>query len=80
MVGAVAWAVDGLASGQTQLLWTNGFFALVAMFGMWRWLGKRARFGDASRAEENRSERRSGDELLYALSLEDIPRRDPTAW
>jgi sporulation protein YlmC with PRC-barrel domain len=76
-VGAVAWAVDGLASGQAQLLWSNGFLALVDLFGMWRWLGKRARFGDASRAEEDRSERRDGNELFSAVSLDGMPVKGP---
>lgn len=72
-VGAIAWAIDGLASDQTQLLWSNGFLALVDLFGVWRWLGRRARFGDASRSEEARSEQRPGDDLFSADRLDGMP-------
>lgn len=69
-VGAVAWAVDGFLSGQTQLLWSNAFLAAVDLFGIWRWLGRRARFSDTSRAEEARSEDSRGDDLFSAASLD----------
>lgn len=72
-IGAVSWAIDGFASGQTQLLWSNGFLALVDLFGIWRWLGRRARFHDASRAEEAHSEQEPGDDLLSALRLDGMP-------
>lgn len=72
-VGAGAWAIDGFATGQTQLLWSNGFLALVDLFGIWRWLGHRARFNDASRVEEARSEQHSGDDLFSALRLDGMP-------
>nr|WP_246332024.1 PRC-barrel domain-containing protein [Sphingomonas chungangi] len=69
-VGAVAWALDGFFSGQTQLLWSNGFLAAVDLFGIWRWLGRRAKFSDTSRAEELRSEDGRGDDLFSAASLD----------
>jgi len=47
-VGAAAWIVVGIATNQTQLLWGNIFPGFVNLFGIWRWLGRRARFSDAA--------------------------------
>jgi sporulation protein YlmC with PRC-barrel domain len=68
--GAAAWAFVGLNSHQAQLLWSNSFLGAVDLFGIWRWLGLRAHFGDASRAAERESERKPGDSLLSAISLD----------
>lgn len=46
-VGAVAWCFVGAATGQRQLLWSNAFLAIVDLFGVWRWLYRRARAEDA---------------------------------
>ena len=43
-VGSVAWAVVGLSSGQSGLLWQNVVLVVVNMIGVWRWLGLRARY------------------------------------
>lgn len=66
---------DRLDSGriykrQPQLLWSNGFLAIVDLFGAWRWLGRRARFSDTSRAEEVRSKEGAGENLFSANSLD----------
>lgn len=62
-VGSVAWSVVGLSSGQTNLLLTNGFLTLVNLVGIWRWLGRQARWdkggeraeaSSADAAEENK--------------------------
>lgn len=72
-LGASAWAFVGFATHQTQLLWSNVFLGVVDIFGIWRWLGRRARFGDASRAEEIRSEDRAGENLFSAAGLDGMP-------
>jgi hypothetical protein len=65
--GAIAWIVVGLETGQTQLLWSNIFLGVVDVFGVWRWLGRRARFSDAADAEQARSER-GPDQPLFSIS------------
>ena len=72
-VGAAAWIVVGVGSGQTQLLWSNIFLGLVDLFGIWRWLGRRARFGDAVRAEEQRSEAEAGESRFSVAALDGMP-------
>jgi sporulation protein YlmC with PRC-barrel domain len=49
-LGSVAWAVVGLSSGQTSLLITNVFLFSVNLFGVWRWLGRQARYEQGSAA------------------------------
>ncbi|WP_426291591.1 hypothetical protein [Sphingomonas sp. TWP1-3-1] len=48
-VGAAAWVVVAIATDQTQLLYSNIFLGLVDVFGIWRWLGRRARISDTVR-------------------------------
>ena len=49
-LGSIAWAIVGMASGQTSLLVTNAFLFAVNLFGVWRWLGKQARYEQGSAA------------------------------
>jgi hypothetical protein len=54
-VGSLAWCAIAFASGQQSLLLTNGFLTLVNIVGIWRWLGRIARFDDGARAAEEKS-------------------------
>ena len=74
-IGAVSWIVVGLTSGQQQLLYSNLFLGIVDLFGIWRWLGRRARISDATRAEERRSTKLSGEALFSVASLDGLPVR-----
>lgn len=49
-IGSVAWSTVAIATGQQNLLWTNGFLTLVNLVGIWRWLGRQARYEDGSHA------------------------------
>lgn len=55
-IGSVAWSTVAIATGQQNLLWTNGFLTLVNFVGIWRWLGRQARYEDGSRAASVRSQ------------------------
>lgn len=68
-VGAVAWSVQALATGQQNLLYTNLFLTAVDAFGIWRWLGRQARYEDGSRAATRRSARARVPTLLALGSL-----------
>ena len=72
-VGAAAWIVVGAVTHQTQLLWSNIFLGLVDLFGIWRWLGRRARFSDTSKTEEQRSEEGDGQNLFSLAGLDGMP-------
>ncbi len=54
-VGSIAWSIVGLSSGQTNLLLSNGFLTLVNIVGIWRWLGRQAKYEDGSKAAARRS-------------------------
>lgn len=68
-IGAVAWIVVGASTGQPQLLWSNIFLGLVDLFGIWRWLGREARFSDTTRQEEARSRQAPGADLFAVSGL-----------
>ncbi|MBW6523124.1 PRC-barrel domain containing protein [Sphingomonas sp. RHCKR47] len=72
-IGAVAWIVVGLKTGQTQLLWSNVFLGVVDVFGIWRWLGRRAKFSDAADAEQARSEHGKCEPLFSISRIDGLP-------
>lgn len=74
-LGAAAWIVVGIATQQTQLLWSNIFLGLVDLFGIWRWLGRRARFSDAAEIEQAISRAQPGENLFAASTLDGMPVR-----
>lgn len=74
-IGATAWIVVGVATNQTQLLYSNIFLGIVDVFGIWRWLGRRAKIDDASHAEEQRSRNRTADSLFSVMKLDGLPVR-----
>ena len=50
-VASLAWCTVALTTDQANLLWANGFLVGVNLMGVWRWLGRQARFeraGDAA--------------------------------
>lgn len=65
-VGSIAWAIVGMASGQTSLLVTNAFLFAVNLFGVWRWLGKQARYEQGSAAATNDSHRHRHVPTLFS--------------
>jgi len=63
-IGSIAWALLGLMTGQSNLLWQNVVLTTLNLFGIWRWLGRQARIEDgaAAAAEESRTE--PGEDLF----------------
>jgi hypothetical protein len=58
-VGSVAWSTVAIATGQQNLLWTNAFLTLVNAVGIWRWLGRQARYEDGGKDAAARSSARA---------------------
>lgn len=54
-VGSIGWSIVAVATGQQNLLLTNGFLTLVNGVGIWRWLGRQAKYEDGSRTAMRRS-------------------------
>lgn len=50
-LGSIGWILVGLEGHETGLVITNGFLTLANAVGIWRWLGRQARYesvGDAA--------------------------------
>jgi hypothetical protein len=73
LVGSIGWTSVALLSGQTSLLWTNMFLCLVNIVGVWRWLGRRARFEDGGKAAAEASAAAPTPDLFPLSGLEGRP-------
>ncbi|PTQ10131.1 photosystem reaction center subunit H [Sphingomonas oleivorans] len=69
-LGSIAWIIVAMASGQQNLLWSNAFLAMVNMIGIWRWLGRRARYDDGGKAAAEGSRAASAPALFPLSGLE----------
>ena len=75
-VGAIAWVIVGAATGQHNLLFSNAFLLLVDIVGVWRWLGRRARYDTGAGAATQQSAAAAAVPTLFAMSsLEGRPVR-----
>ncbi len=54
-VASISWSLVAVGSGQQNLLWTNVFLMLVNGAGVWRWLGRQARYEEGGEAAMQRS-------------------------
>ena len=66
VVGSLGWCLVGAASGQTNLVATNAFLTLVNLIGVWRWLGRQARYDDGGQRAARHSARASVPTLFSA--------------
>lgn len=69
VVGSIAWTTVGIASGQTNLIAANAFLTLVNLVGIWRWLGREAKYQDSAETMAVESEERPVASLVAATSL-----------
>lgn len=63
-LGAAAWMAVGFATGQQNLLVSNAFLFFVDAVGVWRWLGRRARYDAGARRAAETSEASAGPALF----------------
>ena len=68
-VGSVGWASIGLATGQTNLLVTNAILTGVNLIGVWRWLGRQARYEKGARLASIASRRAAVPTLFTATAI-----------
>ena len=71
LVGSIAWIVVAATTAQTQLLYSNLFLSVVNLAGVWRWLGRRAKYDDLGEAAEQASERKLAAPNLFRASALD---------
>ncbi|QAY79417.1 PRC-barrel domain-containing protein [Sphingosinicella sp. BN140058] len=67
-IGSVSWSAYAMATDQPNLLWQNVFLTVVNLVGVWRWLGRQARFDDGAQAAAEKSERKDGP-TLFPVSM-----------
>jgi hypothetical protein len=67
-IGSIAWFVFGIRTDQPALIWTDSVLTLLNVFGVWRWLGRRAKVEDGAKAAAEASESSPG-EPLFPVSL-----------
>ncbi|WP_448502350.1 PRC-barrel domain-containing protein [Sphingomonas sp.] len=65
-IGSVAWSLVGLTSDQTNLVVTNSFLTLVNAVGIWRWLGRQARYEKGGEQAAQTSAHRAVQSLFPA--------------
>ena len=68
-LGSVCWALIGASTGQPSLLATNAFLTLVNLVGVWRWLGRQAKYQDGARTAANDSKHTPGQALVAASRI-----------
>lgn len=76
LIGSIGWSTVAIATGQQNLLWTNAFLSLVNLVGVWRWLGRLARYGDGARVAEERSGGGPTGRLFSVANVVDGPVTD----
>jgi len=67
--GSIAWTTVGLTSGQTNLVASNGFLTVVNLVGIWRWLGRQAKYEDGAKSAREASRRSSSATLFTATGI-----------
>lgn len=69
-VGSLAWITTALAKGDsTQLLYSNIFLTIVNLIGIWRWLGRQARYEEGGKVATRRSRAARAPNLFPGGSL-----------
>ena len=72
-IGSIGWVAVAIATGQQNLLLTNAFLLIVNCVGVWRWLGRQARYEDGGRQAAEKSARRPVPTLVSAAALAGAP-------
>lgn len=75
-IGAIAWVIQGMATGQQNLIISNGFLLAIDLFGIWRWLGRQGRYDEGARAAHRRSRRAPVPTLFQMGGLNGATVRD----
>ena len=68
-IGSIAWLTLGFVTGQQSLLVANGFLLLANAVGIYRWLGRQAKYEDGSKVATYRSARAKVPTLFSAGSM-----------
>lgn len=69
LVGSIAWATLGAATGQSNLVWQNIILSALNIFGIWRWLGRQQQIKKGAGTAAAASERAPSETLFPASRL-----------
>ena len=69
LVGSIAWAALGAATGQPNLVWQNIILSALNLFGIWRWLGRQRQIERGGEKAAAASERLASETLFPASRL-----------
>ena len=72
-IGSAGWIIVGLANGQTNLVVTNAVLAVINAVGIWRWLGRQARYESVAQAAEIAGKAPQTASVVSASSLAGRP-------
>ena len=68
-VGSLAWLALGWLKNDSALLWQNAVLTLLNLFGVWRWLGVKAKIEEGGRSAQQESRETPGEALFPASLL-----------
>ncbi|WP_322099077.1 PRC-barrel domain-containing protein [Novosphingobium terrae] len=75
-LGSVCWSWVGIASGQTNLLASNGLLTIVNLVGIWRWLGRQRAYEDGGKSAADASRRSAHPTLFAGTQVDGMEVRD----
>lgn len=67
MIGSIAWSTVGYLTDQPNLLYQNILLCVINAIGIWRWLGREARYDTGAKQAARISERQDS-ETLFPIS------------
>jgi hypothetical protein len=67
LIGSIAWSTVGYLTDQPNLLYQNILLCVINAIGIWRWLGREARY-DMGAKEAARTSVREPGETLFPIS------------
>jgi hypothetical protein len=76
LVGSIGWSIVGMATGQQNLVLTNGFLSIVNIVGIWRWLGRQARLEEGATKAVETSQVQPAPTLFPLTNLGTAPVED----
>ena len=69
LFGSLGWIVVGLGNDETSLIVANSFLSLVNAIGIWRWLGRQAKYQAVGEAAEIAGQAARTASVVAASSL-----------
>ena len=69
LVGSLAWLANGIATGDSAVVWDNAILTVLNVFGIWRWLGRQSKVEAGAAAAAEASVEEPGENLFPVALL-----------